>query len=338
MNSLANVANRPKVKQRLSPALWCLARLMRSMPTDIRRVDVLWRALYDRIGGGAFAPDKSVDGRWPAGLQSPIRGRQHGLLMRLDLGNWSDRRAYFSGGYYQQDIARLLLQLLCPGDQYVDIGANIGMTALLAESRIGPTGKGLAFEPNPVAFARLKEHLEMNGVTNFELVPCAVADCDSTGRLFVPEDETLLGTLAPHSGVAGRSVEVRTVRAESYLSDLDRSNPTLIKIDVEGYEVQVLGGIQSLLDWPEVALVAEIGDEMLRHAGHSRDELHALLADHGFQPFEFAIRASRWRKQLELRPLSGPLEIDKYDALFVRPKSEFYRRRIAPLLRSATTV
>jgi len=338
MNTQASVADRPKTKRRLSPMLYCLARLMRSMPTDIRRVDVLWRALYDRIGGGAFAPDKSVDERWPAGLQLPIRGRQHGLLMRLDLRNWSDRRAYFSGGYYQQDITRLLLQLLCPGDQYVDIGANIGMTALLAESRIGATGKGLAFEPNPVAFARLKEHLEINGVTNFRLVPCAVADCESTGHLFVPDDETLLGTLAPQANAAGSSVEVRTVRAESYTSDMDRSKPTLIKIDVEGYEVQVLGGIQSLLEWPEVALVAEIGDEMLRHAGHSRDELHALLADHGFQPFEFSIRASRWRKRLELRPLAGPLETDKYDALFVRPKSDFYRRRIAPLLRSPSTV
>ncbi len=248
--------------QRLSLPLRLLAGVMRSLPTDIRRVEVIWQSLYARIGGGGFAPEEAVDQRWPRGLQDAIRGN-HRLRMRLNLQNWSDRRAYFSGRYYQPDICRLLEQMLRPGDQYVDVGANVGMTALLARSRIGPAGKGLAFEPNPTAFARLRDHFEMNGVTNFQLVPCAVADRESVQQLFVPLDEMLLGTFVPEKA-EGTRVEVRTMPADSYVAALNPSKPTLIKIDVEGYEVQVLHGIRSLLARPDVMVVIEIADAKLR--------------------------------------------------------------------------
>ncbi|HUE16403.1 MAG TPA: FkbM family methyltransferase [Planctomycetaceae bacterium] len=316
--------------QRLSLPLRLLAEMMRSLPTDIRRFDVIWQSLYARIGGGGFTTEEAVDQRWPRGLQQPIRGN-HGLRMRLNLQNWSDRRAYFSGRYYQPDITRLLHQLLKPGDQYVDVGANVGMTALLARSRIGPAGKGLAFEPNPSAFARLKDHFEINGITNFQLVPCAVADCESVQQLFVPLDEMLLGTFVPEKA-EGTRVEVRTMPADSYVAQLDPSKPTLIKIDVEGYEVQVLRGLQSLLAWPDVMLVIEIADAKLRRAGHSREELHDILASFGLAPHTIHVRASRWRKDLELDPLAGPLPIDEYDALFARPGSAVFRDRVQPAL------
>jgi FkbM family methyltransferase len=316
--------------RRLSLLLRLLAGLMRSMPTDIRRVEVIWRALYERIGGGSFTSDAAVDQRWPRGLQQPIRGN-HGFRMRLNLQNWSDRRAYFSGRYYQPDITRVLQQLLHPGDQYVDVGANIGLTALLARSRIGPTGKGLAFEPNPIAFGRLADHFGLNGITNVQLVPHAVADCESVQWLFVPRDEMLLGTLVPEKA-DGKRVEIRTVPADSYLAEFDARKPTFIKIDVEGYEVQVLHGLRSILARPNVMIVIEIADAKLRRAGHSRDELHACLASFGFEPHSIHVRASRWRKDLELCPLGGPQEVDEYDALFVKPGSEVYRDRIVPLL------
>jgi FkbM family methyltransferase len=331
MNHQPNGSMDKDAGQRLSLSLRLLAGLMRSLPTDVRRISVIWQALYRRIGGGGFAPDESLDQRWPRGLQQPIRGK-HRLLMRLNLQNWSDRRAYFSGSYYQPDISLLLEQWLRPGDQYVDVGANVGMTALLARSRIGPTGRGLAFEPNPAAFARLKQHFEMNGVTNFQLVPCAVADRESVQKLFVPGDEMLLGTFVPEK-IEGTQVEVRTVPADPYLVELDPSKPTLIKIDVEGYEVQVLNGIRSLLAWPGVMVVIEIADAKLRRAGHSRDELHAYLASFGLVPHTIHIHSSRWRKDLELRPLDGPLEIDEYDALFARPGSAVFRDRVEPMLK-----
>jgi FkbM family methyltransferase len=330
MSSPSNGSHTKAPEQRLSLPLRFLAELMRRLPTDVRRADVIWQGLYRRIGGGGFCAEEIVDRSWPRGLQEPVRGT-HRFLMRLNLQNWSDRRAYFSGRYYQPDICRLLETLLQPGDQYVDVGANVGMTALLARSRIGAAGKGVAFEPNPAAFARLSDHFTLNGVTNFQLVPRAVADTESVLLLFVPQDEMLLGTLVPEKA-EGTRVEVRTETADRYVAAFDPERPTLIKIDVEGFEVQVLHGLQSLLAHPNVMLVTEIADAKLRRAGHSREELHAYLADFGYAPHTIDVRATRWHKQLELTPIPGPLDSEEYDALFARPQSPVYRERIAPLL------
>jgi FkbM family methyltransferase len=317
-------------EERLSFPLRLLAGVMRRLPTDIRRADVIWQGLYRRVGGGGFSADRAVDQGWPRGVQQPVRGT-HRFLMQLNLQNWSDRRAYFSGRYYQPDISRLLEQLLQPGDQYVDVGGNIGMTALLARSRIGATGKGVAFEPNPNAFARLKGHFAINGITNFELVPRAVSDTESVLELFVPCDEMLLGTFVPEKA-EGTRVEVRTEPADRYVAAFDAVQPTLIKIDVEGFEVQVLRGIQSQLARPNVMVVTEIADAKLRRAGHSREELHTLLGGFGFTAHTIDVRASRWRKDLELYPLPGPLDSDEYDALFAKPGSQVFRERVEPAL------
>jgi FkbM family methyltransferase len=330
MNIGSNGSPAGVAEERLSLLLKLLAGVMRRMPTDIRRADVIWQGLYRKIGGGGFCADEVVDESWPRGLQPPIRGTHH-LLMRLNLQNWSDRRAYFSGRYYQPGITRLLETLLRPGDQYVDVGANIGLTALLARSRIGEAGKGVAFEPNPAAFARLQSNFEMNRVTNFQLVPRAVADSESVLTLFVPRDEMLLGTFVPEKA-EGTRVEVRTEPADRYVADFEAEKPTLIKIDVEGYELQVLRGIRSLLARPNAMVVTEIADDKLRRAGHSRDELHSLLAGYGYAAHTIDVRASRWRKALELCPIPGPLDSHEYDALFARPVSPVFRQRIEPLL------
>ena len=133
----------------ISMSLRVLGMAMRHLPTDIRRFGMLWEVLYRLIGGGGYEDNPDIDSRWPKGLQPPIRGTQHGQLMLLDLSVWPERREFFSGRYYQQEICRLFKVMLREGDQYLDIGANIGMTTLLAARLIGPTGIGLVFEPNP---------------------------------------------------------------------------------------------------------------------------------------------------------------------------------------------
>jgi hypothetical protein len=57
-----------------------------------------------------------------------------------------------------------------------------------------------------------------------------------------------------------------------------------------------------------------------------------VRCERGLSPCAIRLRSTRWRKQIELEPLAGPLERDKYDALFARPGSTFARRRIERLI------
>src|SRR4051812_9438590 len=125
---------------RLPLRLEILSSFMRRMPTGIRKFAWWWERMYRAMGGGGFDDDPAIDSLWPTGEQGPIRSRRFGQKVILNLNLWQERRAYFSGTYFQQDLEELFESILRRGDQYLDIGANIGMTSLMASSLIGPEG------------------------------------------------------------------------------------------------------------------------------------------------------------------------------------------------------
>lgn len=320
---------------RVPPRIKVLAFLMRRMPTGIRKFWWWWDRLYRSIDGGGFNDDASLDSRWPAGIQGPVRCRRFGYKVLLDLQIWPERRTYFSGSYFQNDLEYLFPLVLRRGDQYLDIGANIGMTSLMASSLIGHEGKGFAFEPNPETFERLRRHFELNHTSNLEPVPFALSDREAEMDLVLPTGNSGLGSLAAVHNGSGRSFKVRTTTGRPYVDRLDPGKPTVIKIDVEGYEVKVLNGIEGVLDWPEVAIIAEVNDGMLRRAGDSAGALVDLLEKHGFRPLKFDLRIGRFGSEFRVTAAGSVHDViaqDWRDILFAKPDSRLYRERIAPAL------
>lgn len=323
---------------RLRPGLSALAFLMRRMPVGIRKFYWWWDRMYQAIGGGRFDDDPAIDALWPAGEFGPVRSRRFTYRVFLDLRSWLERRFYFSGSYYQRDLEHLYPLILRRGDQYLDIGANIGMTALMGSSLIGREGRGFAFEPNPETFARLKRHLDLNRVSNMEAVPCALADREGEASLVLPTPHSSSGVaslgLHREEGL-GQAFPVRTVTGRAYLGRLDPTKPTIVKIDVEGYELRALVGMRDILDWPEVVIVSEVNDSMLQRAGDSADSLFDLLSSHGFQAFRYELRIGRFGTDFLIDAVPSfrdALDPDGNDFLFAKPKSRLHRERIAPAL------
>jgi FkbM family methyltransferase len=314
-----------------------LAALMRRMPVGIRRVEWWWMQMYRGIGGGGFDDDEAIDSRWPAGDQRPVRTRRHGLRLFLNLQAWPERRTYFSGTYYQQELEMLFEALLRPADQFLDIGANIGMISLLASPLIGGRGAGFSFEPNPEVFAKLRRHFEVNKITNLEAMPFALGDRESVARLAIPRRNSGCGSLAGGAADEGaaRVFEVETVAGRRYLERLDSARPTVVKIDVEGYEVKVLRGIEEILDWPEVAFVIEVKESLLRKAGDSAETVFDLFVGRGYRPYRFSLRRGRLARTLSISRVERVGLEEGSDVLFVKPDSRLHRERIVPLLSGA---
>ncbi len=316
-----------------SPSLRLLASAMRRIPREVRKTWWWWERLYQKIDGGGFNDAPEVDSKWPGGLQAPISTRPFGAKVRLNLQLWPERRTYFSGSYYQEELERLYPQLLRPGDQYLDIGANIGMTALMASAIIGERGRGFAFEPNPEMFERLKNNFELNRVSNLELVPFALAETESEATLYLPAaGNTGVGSLALAPEEAGRRFQVRVVTGQPYLDQLDSTKTTFLKIDVEGYEVHVLKGVRDALDWPEIAVLAEVSAEMLARAGDTIEDMERLLGDHGLRPYRMTFKRERFGRRLNIEGplgLADAVDANWCDVLFLKPESKFRRERVA---------
>jgi len=309
--------------------------MMRLMPTDVRKFAWWWEQLYRSIGGGGFEDDEAVDSLWPSGEQGPVRNRRFGYKVFLDLRVFAERRTYFSGAYIQRDLEYLFPLIIRWGDQYIDIGANIGMTSLIASSLIGPEGRGLAFEPNPEVFARLKRHFALNRISNIEPISLALSNQETEMNLIVPSRFSGLGSLTAEREGTGRSFKVQTVTGHSYVDRLDPAKPTIIKIDVEGYEVKALSGIENFLDRPELAVISEVSVPLLQRAGDSPEAFYDLMTKHGFRPFTFDLERSRFQTKLAMRAVQSfrdALPKDWRDFLFAKPGSKIYQERIVPSL------
>jgi FkbM family methyltransferase len=173
----------------------------------------------------------------------------------------------------------------------VDVGAAMGDFTVHA-ARLCPGGTVHAFEPLPESFARLEEHVRVNGVTNVRASAVAIAGQEGTLALY-----TVTGLSGQHRTAGdGTSAEAPliTVRAMTLGQAFERhgiARCDLLKIDCEGAEFEILLGLA-----PEVfSRIARIVLEYHDHVtAHTHEELARLLEERGF---DVTVRANpAWRE------------------------------------------
>jgi FkbM family methyltransferase len=195
--------------------------------------------------------------------------------------------------YREQDFCASYLK---PGMTTFDVGANYGLYALLFAHFAGGDGVH-AFEAETWNFQRLTTNLALNGVTGVHATCCAVADTSGEVRLTVyPREQFGWHTLGtPDLEVDGAPYppsDFRTVPAVSvddYCAERCIERIDLLKIDVEGAELDVLRGAQRMLGDGRVPCVLfEISEVMLQGMGHSGADVFALLREYGYALHAFA--------------------------------------------------
>ncbi len=168
----------------------------------------------------------------------------------------------------------VLSQFIRPGDTVVDVGANIGTLTLHAASRVGPSGSVHSFEANPRTYQFLRGNVRLNRLDNTARVHgCALGD--APGLLSFTGGRW--DDMAHISENGEIKVEVR--RLDDVLGHLP--SVSVLKIDVEGFEIPVLRGAKDLLRKTEL-LYVESFEPQLRRYGFSTAELISVLTDAGF--------------------------------------------------------
>ncbi len=155
---------------------------------------------------------------------------------------------------YEPDKQFALSKFLRNNSIFFDIGANVGMHSLYALKSF-PGVKIVAFEPFPKNVSYLKEVISRNKIINIDLIPCAVGN--STGKIYFEEGATnLQGKISNEKS----NIEVSIISLDYYIS---QSNlvPDLIKVDVEGAEIEVLKGSKQLLSKHSPIWVIELHNQ-----------------------------------------------------------------------------
>ncbi len=174
-----------------------------------------------------------------------------------------------------------------PGAVVFDVGANVGAYTVLFAQWAGESGRVVAFEPGPDARNGLQRHLRLNGLTRVEVVDAAVAAVDANrGRLYVDAAGGATSLLSTDGIVP---VDVRTVTLDGFCASRNLW-PDVVKIDVEGAELDVLRGARQVLSRSGAHVFIEFHPTVWRVHGIAAADIEREIARLGFaaQPLDAA--------------------------------------------------
>ena len=146
---------------------------------------------------------------------------------------------------------RLIDNAVTPGATVVDVGANIGYNTIYAARRVGPGGRVIAIEPAVDNLAVLRRNIAANHLRNVVVKSVAAGRRHETRDLFLRGDISAVNSLFPESYYAAVTSVARVTVAP--VDDLVDGHVSLVKIDVEGAELDVLAGMPRLLRSPAFA-------------------------------------------------------------------------------------
>jgi FkbM family methyltransferase len=162
-------------------------------------------------------------------------------------------------GTLEPPVQAALRRHVAPGAVVYDIGANLGFFSLLAARLAGPQGRVHAFEPAPANAAAIRANAAANGLERIDVLELALADAPGRAGLSVPDDASwaFLERYAPDRA-AGAGIEVEVETVDRLVAAGRLAPPGLVKIDVEGAELDVLAGMEETLRRHGPVLVCEM--------------------------------------------------------------------------------
>lgn len=159
--------------------------------------------------------------------------------------------ALYNCGVYELGTIKIIRNFVKPGNTVVDVGANIGFISMYASVRTGSMGRVHSFEPVDTTRKLLIDNIELNNFENICVYPYALGDTSGVGKVVSFENSRGGSKVVPEQ----RSDDSEVVEIKP-LDAIIETPVHFIKIDVEGYELQVLKGAEKIIEkWKPILLI-----------------------------------------------------------------------------------
>ncbi len=192
----------------------------------------------------------------------------------------------------EYDDMLFAVRYLRPGDPFIDVGANIGYYSLLA-SLVNEQAPVLALEPHPIASRRLQENASINSFGNIRVRAVAVGRISGTANLTSDLVEQNRISVGNENAVATVAVPVVTLDATLPQEGIDPADVRLVKIDTEGFEVNVLAGAHDLLEArPGPVWLVELAGLGNRY-GQDDLAVRKIFGERGYKAFRYRADENR---------------------------------------------
>lgn len=189
-------------------------------------------------------------------------------------------------GLLEYDDMLFLLHFLRKEDTFLDIGSNVGVYSVLASAEVG--AETIAFEPIPSTFEILQKNLALNGLQSDLVHALNLGLGSQEGSLAFTKSEDTVNHVATEQEIsAGDIIKVPVSKLDDVLGKYSLKDVVFMKIDVEGFETEVLRGGSGLLNDKRLqAVIIELNGSGERY-GYDENWIHELFLSHGFSPYSY---------------------------------------------------
>jgi FkbM family methyltransferase len=204
---------------------------------------------------------------------------KYGVRFYMNPNNYIDSHVLRSG-YYESEVLEAILPFLDTGSVFWDIGANFGLHAITAKF-LKPQSKVICIEPSPLMLAQLYANCRLNAL-EIEMVNVALSDSPRFQTLHLVEGNPGMSTLKPWEKAQYNSkVTCWCDSGDNLVLTHLLPQPRVIKIDVEGSELEVLIGLKNIL--MNSALKAVIFEENVQFLSQENNKIYEILVKAGFE-------------------------------------------------------
>lgn len=219
-----------------------------------------------------------------------IRIRHHFTGRRFKLHFWRHKGYWYHGKRREAETMDFFQQALKPGETAIEVGGHIGYIATYLAQLAGDAGRLIVFEPGSNNLEYIRGNLD--GFSNAQLVEKAVSDQDGVAEFFeetlTGQNNSLVGDYElfeknrdqAYSDTTYRKREVPTIRLDTFATE-NPVDPVLIKIDVEGAELQVLKGGLQLIGRSKPAIVVEVTNDRQAVCDWLTSQGYSLFDEYG---------------------------------------------------------
>lgn len=210
----------------------------------------------------------------------------NGMVYNGNLNNYIDRMAFFYGAYEKPLLDYMTtLSAQIKDCVFVDVGANIGHHTLYMSKSCS---KVHSFEPLPSLHPKIIDKIKTNNIENITLHKFGLADKEASLEFFPPDDVNEgQGSFAIDQSMSNKpSINLEVVVGDDYLMDRGVNKIDILKIDVEGFEPQVIKGLSELIKDNTPIIICEISD-MNKNIFSSEQVFLRLLPENTYKLFIF---------------------------------------------------
>lgn len=235
------------------------------------------------------------------------------MLVEPLIGKGVEESIYYSG-IYEAGTISVLKQSLREGDVFIDVGANVGMMSLAASKFVGSRGQVYAFEPLAEALRILTTNLTINRVKNVLVVPEACGARQELRTIYEQQANRGCSSLLKPVDCVAEQKDIVVNRLDDFIEAEGIKKVKMVKIDVEGWELEVLKGSRRLLSQPQSPIICvEYSHSHRLYAGIQEDVYQFICSSNNYKIFKLA-RGKEFISCLE--PVTGFADLPRHDNLF----------------------